>query len=96
VHEHQTLRRPERPALRQHQVVDIFETYAGQFTKDIERMKHFLQIDEADVPGPVLLFDDGFQRGRGSAMASTGVEVDEINICHKCFIAVSHPCYTRL
>jgi hypothetical protein len=28
-------------------------------------------------------------------MASTGVEVDEINICHKCFIAASHPCYTR-
>jgi hypothetical protein len=35
----------------------------------------------------LFLVNDGFQRcGRG-AVASSGIEIYEINFCHKCFIA---------
>ena len=95
LHELQSLRGPERPTLRQHVVVNIFEPYAGGLTEDIERMQHLLQIDQAHIPGPILLFNDSLERGRGGAMPSARVEIDEINICHYCFIAASHPCYTR-
>jgi hypothetical protein len=42
-----------------------------------------------------LFFDDRLQRRGRGPMASSGVEIDEINVRHKCFIAASYPCYTR-
>ena len=95
VHEHQPLRRAESPAFGQHQVVDVFQTDAGHLPKDVERVEDFLQIDQTHGPRSVLVFDDRFERGCGGPMPSAGVEIDEINIVHYCFIAASHPCYTR-
>src|ERR1700684_2435045 len=95
VNEHQPLPGPERPALGQHQVIDIFQADPGQLTENIERMQHLLQVHEAYVPGDFLLLAYRFRRRRGGPMPSTGVKVDEINFCHYCFIAASYPCYAR-
>ena len=50
VHELQPLRRAQRPALRQHFVVDIFQAHAGDFAKDVQRIQDFLKINQADLP----------------------------------------------
>src|ERR1700733_15525558 len=92
LHKPQPLRRPQRPASGEHVVVNIFEADSGDLTKDIERMQYFLQIHEPDLPRQLLLLDDRLQRGRGGPMPSAGFEVDEINFCHYCFLAVSYPC----
>src|SRR6185436_13091319 len=89
MHELQALSRPERPAFRQHQVVNILQANAGNFAEDVERIEHFLKIDQPDFPRSGLLVDDRFQRGGGGSMASSGIEVDEINLLHECFIAPS-------
>src|SRR5882724_12788802 len=100
MHEPETLRRTEGPALYQHLVIDVLQSQAGDFAEDIQRIEDFLQIDQADLPRftprrPVLRIDYRFQRHSRGAMASTGVEIDKINFLHYCFIPVSHGCYTR-
>ena len=95
LHELQTLRRTQRVAFGQHQVIDVLQANSGHLTKDIERMQYLLQIDKPYVPREFLLLDNRFQRRRGGPMPSAGVEIDEINIRHNCFIAVSHPCHAR-
>ena len=61
-------------------------------------LQRFLKVDQRNVPGPVLLFDHSLKRGRGGAMASAGVKIDELdtfhNFSHKCFIAASYGCHT--
>jgi hypothetical protein len=38
---------------------------------------------------------DRLKGSRGGAVATPGVEVYEINFCHKCFISTSYACHTR-
>jgi len=100
MHELQTLRRAQGPALRQHLVIDVFQAQAGDLAEDVQRIEDFLQIDQADLPSlargrPVLRIDHRFQRHGRGAMASAGVEIDKINFLHYCFIPVSCGCYTR-
>ena len=59
---------------------------AGDFPEDVDGMELFLEIYEPNGPGPVLRFDDGFERGCGGPMASARIEIDEIKFCHKCFM----------
>ena len=85
------LRRAERPA-REHQVVDLLQLQAGDLRKHIQLVEGFLQIDEADLPGPVLLLDHLFEGVSGAAMPAAGVEVEEIDFLHKCFLRTSLGC----
>ena len=47
----------DREPLLQHLVVQIFSPDARQITEEIQRLQHFLQVDQADLPRPLLLFD---------------------------------------
>src|SRR6202030_2777468 len=95
VHEANSLGRTERPALSEHQVVNVLQADAADLAEHIQRIEHLLQVDHAYLPGAPLLFDHRLQRGGGRTVASAGVEVDKINFRHECFIAPSHGCYAR-
>ena len=49
----------------------------GVFAENVERIENFLEIDQADFPGPPLLLDDSFQRIGGGPMPAPGVEKNE-------------------
>lgn len=51
---------------------------------------HLVKLNRA-----VLQMLDGFQRRSGGAVAPAGIEEDEINIRHHCFIPASHRCHAR-
>jgi hypothetical protein len=95
VHELESSGRSQRPSLGQHFVINILEAEAGDLAKHIERIENLLNVDHAHVHGPVVLVDDGFERGRGGAVASAGVEEQEINCRHDCFIPMSYLCHAR-
>src|ERR1039457_1717921 len=77
------LRRPQRPTLTKQQVVNVLHRQSSDFAEDVERPEHFLEIDQADVPGALLPFDDRFQGVRGGAVSTTGVEEDEVEFLAK-------------
>ena|SRR5690242_19816792 len=80
VHRGGELRRSQRPAFFQEQVVDVLQAESGVLAEDIERVEHFLKVDQTDVPRALLLLDDRLQRIGGGAMAAAGVEKDEVNL----------------
>ena len=86
----EALRRAQGPAFGEHQIVDVLQVDASDFPEDVEWMQQLLKIDERDFPGAILPFDDGFERRGGGAMASAGVEIQELdtfhNFVHKCFM----------
>jgi len=49
--------RAQRPASRQHQIVNILQANAGELAKDVERMQQLLNVDKRDVPGAALCLD---------------------------------------
>ena len=105
VHELKALSGAESPSLGQHLVVNIFQAQACYLSKDIQRVKDFLNIHQPDFPGAPLIADQRPQRGSGGAMASAGVEVQKVDlryalgavnrIRHYCFIPTSLRCYAR-
>src|SRR6266478_401055 len=50
VHEPQSLGGAQRPTLRQHLVVNVFETDTSDFTEDIEGVEDLLQVHQAYFP----------------------------------------------
>ena len=105
MHEPEALGRAERPSLRQHQVVNIFQANSGDFPENIHGMQDFLQIHQSNFPrsflrfSSSLLLDNRLERRRRGAMTASGVEIDKMypfhNFSHKCFIAASSGCYAR-
>ena len=91
VHKYRHLGRTEGPAFLQHDVVDILHPDACVFAKNVERIEDFLEIYQADFPGPPLLFNDCFQCVGGGAMPAPRVEEDEVKllstlqrtVCHR-------------
>src|SRR5579862_2615 len=51
----QKLRREPRPAAAQNLVVGVLNSYAGKTQKEVEGIEQFLNIEERDVPGMLLL-----------------------------------------
>jgi hypothetical protein len=53
--------------------------------EDVEFVEDVLEIDEANVPGAVLLFDERLECGGGGAVAPSGIkeyEIDGWSLCH--------------
>lgn len=95
VHESQTLRRAQSPALRQHFVINVLQAEVRDFAEHIQGIEEFLEIRQTDFPRPALLFDDGFERRRRGAVSSSGIEEHKFNSFHNCFIPVSSLCHAR-
>ena len=100
MHKHQALRRAQRPTLRQHQVVNVFQPNARDFLENIQRIEHFLQIDQLNIPRPPLRFGHCFQSRGRRAVTAPRVEINEVHFrskqsSHDCFIAASLPCHTK-
>ena len=74
MHEYGQLRRAECPAFFQQQIVDVLQANAGVLTKNVEGVENFLQIDEPDFPGPLLLLDHRLERGGRRPMPAARVE----------------------
>jgi hypothetical protein len=79
VHRPRQLRRPERPAFLETEVINVFEPDGGEFSKNVEGIQQFLQIDESNFPRPLLMFDDCLERVGGGAMTTARVEVDKVD-----------------
>ena len=78
VHQHRHLRRSQRPAFLQHDVVDILHPDAGVFAENIQRIQDLLQVNQPDFPGPPLLLDHGFQRVRGGSVPASGIKEHKV------------------
>src|SRR5712691_11242091 len=74
-------------------IVDVLQPYARDYAEDIELVEHVLQVDHPNLPTPALLFDHRLEGGSGGTMPPAGVEIDEINLCHYCFIPASRGCH---
>ena len=85
MHQRKKLRGSKRPAVFKDTIVDVLQAQSGKFAEDVEIVEHILQIHQANVPGAVLLPDDGLKRGRRGAMAASRIEENEIDgwsFCH--------------
>jgi len=78
VHRRQQVRGAKRPAFRQDQVVDVFETDACDLAEDIERIEDLLQVHQPHIPSAILRIDDGLQGNGRAPVPSTGIEEEEI------------------
>src|SRR5262249_54075735 len=74
------LGRTQRPALFEHDIVNILKAQARELAKNIEVVQYFLQVDQADFPGPVLLLDDTAQGIGCRAMTASSVEINKIEL----------------
>ena len=78
MHEHHHLRRPKRPALLEHDVVDILHPDSGVLAKNVERIQYFLEIYQPDFPLPTLLLNYGFERVRRRPVSPARIEENEV------------------
>ena len=85
VHAGRELPGPERPALLQHEVVNVLEPQAGDFAEDVERIQQLLQIHHADLEGALLPLHHLAQGVGRRAMSAAGVEKDEVEFLPICF-----------
>jgi len=92
VHAGRELSRPERPALLQHEVVNVFEPQAGDLAEDVERIEQLLQIHHADLEGALLPLHHLLQGVGRRAMSAAGVEEDEVELLHQSDCATRHKC----
>src|SRR6185369_9016587 len=76
VHEGDELSRTRGPAVAEHDVVNILEVDAGEFVDEIDGVEEVLDGDQLEVPGALLAAHYFGQGGRGSAMATAGIDVD--------------------
>ncbi len=74
LHAARQLRRAQRPALVEQQVVAILEAQPGDFAENVQLIELLLKVHQADLPGPVLLLNHVLQRVGGAAVPAAGVE----------------------
>jgi hypothetical protein len=79
VHAPRELGRAERPTFFETEVINVFQPDRGEFSKNVEWIEKFLEIDETNFPRPLLMVDDCFERVGGGAMATARVEVDKVD-----------------
>ncbi len=75
----------EGPAFGEHAVVEILQPYSGDFTENIERIEQFLKVDQAHLPGTILIAANGAERIRCGAMPAPSIKIDEIDCGHTLF-----------
>jgi len=92
VHAGRELPRPERPALLEHEVVDVFQPHAGDFAEDVERIEQLLQVHHADLERTLLPLHHLAQGVGRRAMSATSVEEDEVEYLHQSDCATRHKC----
>src|SRR5437016_11280196 len=83
LHAARQLRRAQSPAFAEEQVVAILEAHASVLAENIQLVELLLQVHQADLPGPLLLFDHVLQGVGGAAVSATGVEEEEIDLLHR-------------
>src|SRR5208337_1077113 len=57
-------------------VVEVLDANPGQAPDQVGRFEQIAQVDKFDLPGTLLLARRRYQRGRRSAMPTTGVEIN--------------------
>src|SRR5437667_1014470 len=80
LHGAQQLRRAQRPAFVERQVVAIFQANAEELAKNVQLVHRPLEIDQLGPPWAILPFDHFFQRIRGASMAASGVEIQQVDL----------------
>src|SRR5215472_5658041 len=63
----------------EHSIIEVFRSYTGQPMDKVSRLEHVSQICHPDGPRPALLFCKCLQRNGGSAVASTSIEVNQVD-----------------
>ena len=86
----QQTRCAERPAIPQQGVVLLLDANAGDAAKHVEMVGQFLELNQLDLPGPMLLFDDGLQGNRGVAMPAAGIVENDVDLLFASFGGVCH------
>ena len=71
---------PSVQPLRKQGVVLLLNADAGDAAKNIEMVGQFLKLNQLDLPGPMLLLDDGLQRNRGVAMPASGIVENDMDL----------------
>jgi hypothetical protein len=69
----------EGPTVSQKQIVTVLYPKPGQLAKDVNLVEEVLEINQANLPGPLLLFNNGFQSCGCGAVTSTRVEKKEVD-----------------
>src|SRR5262249_57172686 len=66
-------------SVTKHPVVKVFHADARYLANEIDRLQNFAQIYRLNVPRATLLLEYRFEPGGRRAMASAGVEENEVN-----------------
>ena len=72
----------ESPAILQQHVVLLLNANAGELAQDVELVGEFLELDELDLPGALLLGGDGLQSNGGVAVATAAVMENNVYFLH--------------
>src|SRR6266851_4416338 len=83
LHAAQQLRRAERPAFVEHQVVAILQAHPEELAKNVQFVERLLDVDQVDSPRPLLPLDDFLQSIRGTPVTSAGVEIKQVDFLHR-------------
>ena len=78
VHQRNQLGRAQCPAPPQHDVIDFLKLNPRGFPDEIDRVQQVLNVQQTQIPRPLLLPDNlGESRGR-RPVTSTGIDIDKI------------------
>jgi hypothetical protein len=66
----------------QQYVVLLLNANAGELAQDVELIGEFLELDELDLPGTLLLGGDGLQGDGGIAVAAATVMENNVYFLH--------------
>ena len=78
----------EGPAVLEERVVLLLDADAGEAAEDVELVGEFLELDEVDLPGALLLGDDRLEGYGGVAVAATGVMKKNVDFFHERNVAL--------
>ena len=98
--DHQQLRGESRPALAEKQVVSILEAQPGGLLNEINRLQQLLQVQKPDIPGKILVFENGLQRPGGVAVSTTRIVKNNREVAHRKLLSLkdanTHECRNRV
>ena len=73
----------EGPAVLEDDVVLLLDSDAGEPAKDVQSVGQFLELDQFDLPGTVLLGEDRLEGDSGIAVSATGVMEKNVYFFHE-------------
>ena len=86
VHQRNGLRRAQRPAAPEHDVIDVLERDARALPDEVDGIQQVLDREHLHLPRTPLFPDDFTQSCRRGPVPSAGIDVDESD-----FTAFHHP-----